>query len=423
MAYAEKVFKVRNGKKTKQYTWRARFKLPDGSTGSEPGFPTERTAKEYGEEQEALVRAGRWVDPSLAQTPFGQWAREWMATKAPRGRTNTTRWDRLDTHILPRWEHVPLNKVNWFEAEAWANSVGETHDDTTASHSLTLMSQIMTGAVDAGKITVNPLFGRRRSRTAAIKAKNQAKQAKKAAAPATPELVLQLARRVGPLDGMHILTTAFLGPRWGEGAALTRDSRGRRTEPWGNGHFTCPTLQIRQEVAEYQTRTPDGKKGPMHFDLEPVKNDGSLRDIDVPPFLDALLDEHEKRLPSHRNTLFCTRKGVWWRNSNFGRQVMRPGADGRKALEASKGHAPREAWEPLLPGLTMDLLRHFHDTLQAQIGVKDPLAHEQAGHVRSGIKAVYQHPTPEMRKERLDGLQAVFERAMKNLGWERVWES
>jgi hypothetical protein len=424
MAYAEKVYKVRNGKPTKQYTWRCRYMLPTGKPGSEPGFLTKKTAEDWGNEQEAAIRAGRWTDPSLAATLFGAWAREWMATKAPRGRTNTTRWDRLDTHILPKWEHVALNRINWFEAEAWANSVGETHDDTTATHCLTLMSQIMTGAVDAGKITANPLFGRRRSRTAAIKAKNQAKLQKKAAAPATPELVLQLARRVGPLDGMHILVTAFLGPRWGEGAALTRDSRGTRREAYGKGYFTCPTLQVRQEVAEYQQRDPaTGKKGPMFFGLEPVKNDGSLRDIDVPPFLDALLDEHMERLPAQHNYLFCTRSGKWWRNSNFGRQVMRPGADGRKALAASKGHAPREGWEPLLPGLTMDLLRHFHDTLQSQIGVKDPLAHEQAGHVRAGIKAVYQHPTPEMRQERLDGLQAIFEQSMRNLGWARVWES
>jgi hypothetical protein len=424
VAHAEKVYKVRNGKQTKQFTWKARFKLPNGSWGAESGFATERTAKEYAEEQEAAIRAGRWINPDLAQTPFGQWAREWMAAKSPRGRTNTTRWDRLDTHILPRWEHVPISTVNWFEAEAWANSVGETHDDTTASHSLTLMSQIMTGAVDAGKIQVNPLFGRRRSRTAAIKAKNQQKMIKKQSAPATPELVLQLARRVGPLDGMHILTTAFLGPRWGEGAALKRGSRGERREAHGNGVFTCPTLRIRQEVAEYQTRDPEtGRKGPMHFDLEPVKNDGSLRDIDVPTFLDALLDEHEERLNPKYDTLFCTRSGGWWRNSNFGRQVMRPGADGRTALPVSKGHKAREVWEPLLPGLTMDLLRHLHDTLQAQLRVADPLAHEQAGHVRTGIKAVYQHPTPGMREERLDGLQAIFEQAMANLGWKRVWES
>ncbi len=424
VAYAEKVFKVRNGKQTTSYTWRVRYKLPSGGWGTEPGFETKQTAKSWGEEQEALIRAGRWTDPSLAQAPFGTWAREWMAAKAPRGRTNTTRWDRLDTHLLPQWEHTALNAVNWFDAEAWANRIGETHDDVTASQCLTLMSQIMTGAVDAGRITVNPLFGRRRSRTAAIKAKNQAKQQKKASAPASPELVLKLARRVGPLDGMHILTTGFLGPRWGEGIAVTRDSRGERKEPYGTGFFTCPTLQVRREVAEYQMRDPaTGKKGPMYFDLEPLKNDGSLRDVDVPPFLDALLDEHEERLNPTYNYLFCTRSGGWWRNSNFGRQVMRPGADGRTALPVSKGHKPREAWDPILPGLTMDLLRHFHDTLQAQIGVKDPLAHEQAGHKRAGIKAVYQHPTPEMRKERLDGLQAVFEQAMSNLGWKRVWES
>jgi hypothetical protein len=424
VAYAEKVYKVRNGKQTKQYTWRSRFLLPDGiNYGSAPGFPTEKTAKEYGQEQEAAIRAGRWIDPKLAQTQFGKWAREWMAAKAPRGRTITTRWGLLDTHIMPKWEHVALRTVTWFDAENWANGIGETHDDVTATHCLTLMSQIMTGAVDAGRITVNPLLGRRRSRTAAIKLKNQTKLMKKAAAPATPELVLRLARRVGPLDGMHILVTAFLGPRWGEGCALTRSSRGRREEAYGKGMFSCPTLQIRQEVAEYQTRDPaTGEKGPIHFDLEPVKTDGSLRDIDVPPFLDGLLDEHEKRLKPERDRLFCTRSGEWWRNSNFGRQVMRPGADGRKALPASKGHKPREGWEPLVPGLNMDLLRHLHDTLQGQINVADALAYEQAGHRRPGIKAVYQHPTPEERQHRLDGLQRIFERAMANLEWERIWE-
>ena len=46
MAHAEKVFKVRNGKKTTKYTWRARYKRPDGSWGSEPGFPTRKLAEE-----------------------------------------------------------------------------------------------------------------------------------------------------------------------------------------------------------------------------------------------------------------------------------------------------------------------------------------------------------------------------------------
>ncbi|MFJ4738676.1 hypothetical protein [Streptomyces sp. NPDC088775] len=422
MAYAEKVYKVRNGVQTKQFTWRARYKKPDGTWGSEPGFSTKKLAEDWGGEQEAAVRSHRWIDPDAATMPFGKWAREWMAAKAPRGRTVSTRWDRLDTHLLPRWESAPLIEINWFAAESWANKVGESHDDVTATQCLTLMSQILTGAVDAGKIPGNPLAGRRRSRSALIKLKNQAKAQKKTKAPATPEMVLQLARRVGPLDGMHILTTAFLGPRWGEGLALSHESRGVREEAYGSGLFTCPVLQVRQEVAEYQERDPaTGAKGPMFFGLEPVKTDGSLRDIDVPPFLDSLLDEHEKRLPPTAETLFCTRSGKWWRNSNFGRQVMRPGADGRNALPTVKGHRPRKKWEPIAPGLTMDLLRHLHDTLQAQLDVALVLQHEQAGHVMPGIKSVYQHPTPEMRMHRLAGLQQVFEAAMASLGWEEIW--
>ncbi|MEU0986442.1 hypothetical protein [Streptomyces sp. NPDC005953] len=81
----------------------------------------------------------------------------------------------------------------------------------------------------------------------------------------------------------------------------------------------------------------------------------------------------------------------------------------------------REKGEPVALGMTMRDLRHTHDTWQEQIGVKAPLAFEQAGHKRPGIKAVYQHPTPQMRQERLEGLQEIYERAMRNLGLTTLW--
>src|SRR5690242_1153829 len=103
MAHAEKVFKVKNGKKTTKYTWRCRYKKPDGSWGSEPGFPTKRLAEDWGEQQEAAIREGRWVDPDLARTKFGAFVKEWMEAQKPRGRTTMNRWERLETHILPKW--------------------------------------------------------------------------------------------------------------------------------------------------------------------------------------------------------------------------------------------------------------------------------------------------------------------------------
>ncbi|MEY9937356.1 hypothetical protein [Streptacidiphilus sp. MAP5-3] len=416
MAYAEK--RQSEAKGSKKVTWRARYKRPDGKWDSVEGFPTKRTAEAFAEEQEAAVRAGRWIDPKLSKKPFGEWAREWMAEQAPRGNTTTRRWARLDADILPRWDAVPLDQINWFEAENWAN--GLECDDVSATHALSLMSSILTGAVDAKHLLVNPLFGRRRRRTAAAKVEIQAKDQTKLWVP--PEQVLRGARRAGRRDGMHILTTAFTGMRWGESLGLHRDRvLGERREAWDGGEFVCPILQIREEVAEYQERNPDGKKGPIRVVLEPVKTRESNRDIDVPPFLAELLREHLESVKF--GYVFCTKGGKHWRRGNFGRQVMDPVFDGREPLPASRGHAPREGWDPIMPGATMRALRHTHDTFQAQIGVAPILEHEQAGHAYPGMKGRYQHPTPEMRQVRLDGLEGIFQKAMVALGWKTVWES
>ncbi|CAG6392727.1 hypothetical protein NMG29_06430 [Streptomyces cocklensis] len=411
MAYAEKRVSTAKGSKGK-VTWRSRYLKPDGTWGSEPGFPTKRTAIEWGDAQEAAIREGRWIDPALARGPFGAWARKYMADREPRGRTRGTMWEKLETHILPRWEHTPLQGITWYDAENWANGLG--CDDSTATKCLTIMSQILTGAVDAKRLLVNPLANRRRSRPAAVKETLHAKDTAEMWAP--PEVVLQLARRVGPLDGLHIITTAFAGVRWGESLALRPASLGERRERG----FTCPTLAVAEEVAEYTQRGPDGERLGLFLGLEPVKTAESKRSIDLPPFLAELLATHAAACRTE--FLFCTRAGGHWRRGNFGRQVVRPASDGREALAASKGHAPRSAWEPIMPGLTMRALRHTHDTYQDEIGVKPALAFEQAGHKRPGIKAVYQHPTPDMRRARLEGLQGIYERGMRALGWSRVWE-
>lgn len=418
MAHAEKVYKVRNGVKTKQFTWRACYKKPDGSKGTEPGFPTKKTAEDWGNAQEASIRAGRWVDPALMRRTFGEWAREWMASQSPRGTTSTRRWARLDAVIFPRWESTPLMQITWYDAETWANSL--TIDDVSVTHALSLMSTILNGAVDAKHLLVNPLAGRRRRRTAAAKEALQAKDDAKENAYAPPEIVLQLARRAGPLDGMHILTVAFTGLRWGESIGLHRDNvLLTRSEHYDGALFECPVLRVVEEIAEYQKRLPDGSKGPLVLDLEPVKTRESKRKIDVPPFLEGLLREHLER--TSYPYIFTTRSGAFWRRGNFGRQVMKPVSGGRKGLGKVRGHAEREEWEPIMPGLTMRAMRHTHDTYQAQIGVKPILEHEQAGHKYPGIKGRYQHPTPEMRQERLDGLQRIYERAMKALGWDAIW--
>lgn len=412
MAYAEK----RGGGKT---PWRARYKKPDGSLGSEPGFRTKRAAEDWGEEQEAEIRAGGWIDPDLMRVPFGEFARKFMAARIKRGRTMATRWENLEKYILPKWEHTPLIGINWFDVDTWSQTLD--CDDTKAGHCISLMSTILTAAVDARHLKVNPLHGRRRTK-ATVQAVRVKPKPKRSAEEkwARPEVVLEVAQRLGPAVGLHVLTTAFTGVNWGEGIGLHRDQALlTRRQPHGRAWWECPIIRVVQEVAEYNERDEQGAKLGTVLRLEPPKNEYRERDIDLPPFLARLLRYHLADWP--HPYVFSTPNGKFWRNSNFSRRYLRPAADGRERLEQKQGRAPRDGWEPIMPGLTMRALRHSHDTYQDQIGVRPALMYEQAGHKRPGIKGVYQHPTAEMRQERLDGLQEIYERAMTSLGWTTLW--
>jgi len=417
MAYAEKVYKVRNGQKTKQFTWRCKYKKPDGTWGSESGFPVKVKAIEWGEEQERRIREGTWIDPEKQTVTFGAFARTFMASRKKRGRTTGTRWDKLENHILPRWDGVPLRKISWFDVDTWQQTMEV--EDVSRGHCVSLMSTVMTAAVDAGYLTVNPLFGRRRTKETSGDAAMPKPAKVRRDGGARPEDAVVLAERLGPAVGTHVLATAFGGLRWGEGLGLHRDNTLLwRRQPWGAGEFACRIIRVKEEYAEYQERDEDGNKKGYALRLEPTKNDGSTRDIDVPPFLAQLLRYHLDDWSHPRP--FCTPSGTPWRRGNWCR-VFRPACDGRKERERRQGVAYRAAWEPILPGLDMRALRALHDTLQSEIGVKEPLAFEAAGHRRPGIKRHYQKPTPAMRAERLDGLEETFWRAMRNVGLGTLW--
>jgi hypothetical protein len=420
MAYAEKVYKVRNGVKTKQFTWRVKYKAPDGHVPEElskSGFATKKLAEDWGNEQERLIREGTWIDPAKATVTFGEFARTFMKSRKKRGRTTGTRWDKLENHILPRWDGVPMRKISWFDVDTWQQTMDI--EDVSRGHCVSLMSTIMTAAVDAGYVTVNPLFGRRRTKdTSGDAARPKAPKVKRDGGP-RPEDAVLLAERLGPAVGVHVLTTAFGGLRWGEGLGLHRDNTLLwRRQPWGAGEFACPILRIKEEYAEYQERDEDGAKKGYVLRLEPTKNDGSTRDVDVPPFLALLLSYHLQDWPHER--IFCTPSGKPWRRGNWSR-TFRPACDGRQEREKRQGVAYRAAWDPILPGLDMRALRALHDTLQSELGVKEPLAFEAAGHRRPGIKRHYQKPTPAMRAERLDGLEETFWRALRNVGLRTLW--
>jgi hypothetical protein len=90
--------------------WRCRYQLPDKSLGSKSGFTSPTAAKAWGDEQEALMRRNLWIDPRDAETPFGEFAQEWLDARAPRLERGTAEKYRsvMVNHLLPQWEAWPL---------------------------------------------------------------------------------------------------------------------------------------------------------------------------------------------------------------------------------------------------------------------------------------------------------------------------
>lgn len=428
-----------------KHPWRARYKLPDGTLGSEPGFRTKRMAEEWGDDQEAAIRHGRWQDPRKARTPFGEWAAVWMGAQHVAPGTVAKRRRLLTTHLLPEWEHTPLCDINLFGAKAWA--ARQTCAPVTVGHALTLLSMILTGAADAGYLLANPMYGRRRQsdRVSHDTTRHRTEEAEEVWA--QPEDAFGLYRRIGGAAGLMVLTTAWAGLRWGELSGLHRDNalllredkvEGRtlrrrvlRIDPLVGALHEVEVELTADEVEQWRTgererlekaaaagRVARPKKEPLariELYLGPPKNRTSAREVDLPPFLSGLWERHLEVWP--HEYVCATPGGQFWRRGNFARQQLRPAADGRPAVERRRGTAGREGWEPVLPGLTMRGLRHTHDTWMKEDRVDRSLRFETMGWAVRDIEGVYEHVTPQMRRERLDALESRWRRVAGDRFW------
>ena len=440
MAYAEKVYKVKNGKQTKQYTWRVKYKKPDGRYGTESGFPTKNLAEQWGDQQEASMRAGTWIAPDKLQTPFGEWVKIWKTANKKRPRTQSGRAYLLDKLLLPEWEFTPLMEVNnVFAVQAWATRTAKPqgkHDPDTVAQARSLLSTILSGAEDAGYIHANKLYGRR-----ILVGTDHHEEEEEVWA--QPDEAYRLYDRLGGVHGLMVVADCYLGPRWGELAGLHRDNcLLKRTDKINGKPFTRHVIRIdpktgslhedpveldeeglaawlkAEEARLEECRAKGWKvnrrkppKNTVQLYLGPPKNKYSAREVDVPEFLVRLLEEHIEAWP-HEHP-FSTPGGQFWRRGNFTRAHLRPAADGREAIPRKRGFAGRGAWDPIVPGFTMRGARHTHDTWMKDDGVDRALRFLTMGWVPKDIEGTYEHVTPEMRRHRLDRLEARWERGQR----------
>lgn len=359
MAYAERL----------ATSWRARYKKPDHTWASKSGFPTKEAALNWGEEQEAEVRARTWIAPEDREVAFRVFAEQWMDTARLSDNTRAKYRSYLDTHILPAWGDWPLISIfnSHVDIQGWVTDLHEDLSEPSVSSVFALFSTILNTAVRARRVPANPCNGIRVT-SGDYDAERQV---------TTPAQVLRAALRLHHTSGyggfVLCLLNAYTGARWSELVAL---------EPHEYDEINH-AVPVRTPLQETAGRLKKAKR---------AKTPAGKRWIQLPDFLDALYtDLLEEAEPG--GAVFTGARGGQLRRGNFRTRFWRPAWDG--APDSG------QAWlrSPILPGFTFNEGRHTHRTWLAEDGVPEVARAARLGHRMRGMGEVYEHVTPAMKEQ------------------------
>lgn len=373
--------------------WRARYLKPDGTTGSEPGFPTKRAAVKWGNDQEAAIRAGTWTDPDRGQITLGEYWAKWLPAQDLADSTVERYTSYYNTHLSPRWGDKPLASIEPLDVATFEKELGKKRKSATKDGVMMVLRMLLEDAAYEGRIRTTPVQPRRRRGKVAVP---DARQGVAITLPALERIRARLSRD----DGLLILVAAFTGMRWGEVAGFRRSFL--ILMPAADGQPASGWYEIDKDVGALH----EDNKGVLSFG--PPK-DREARTVELPPFLVELLLEFLETMPAERDLLFVNAEGNGHRRSNFNRRIWRPACDGWPERKASRGHRGRDAAPPIVLGLHIHDLRHTHKTWMMEDKIEKVARDERLGHAGEGMDAIYGHATSVMRAEILTGLQRRWE--------------
>jgi hypothetical protein len=221
VVYAEKRGKGRQ-------PWRVKYKLPDGTETGESGFETKVAALNWGRDQEARIREGRWTDPNAGRLTVSEWIERWLAVQDVGMSTVDSREYLIRRFIRPAWGDTALSDLSTEKITKWQKALpaGEGITPPTARAARTLLGTILGDAASTRPplIPCNPaLRPRNRGRRTGRRLQRAPQRTW-----ATPLQVLLIAERAALLTGRDedftmIVTTGYTGLRWGEVIGLEHE--------------------------------------------------------------------------------------------------------------------------------------------------------------------------------------------------------
>jgi len=432
--------------------WRARWKGPDGTLESKPGFSTRTAAEEYGQDQESAIRANRYVDPRAGRITMTDWVNTWFPALDLEPTTLDSYRYLLEVHILPAFGDDPLNSLNPQKIAQWEKKlVTDGLSRRTASNARSTLITTLSDAVPR-YLTTNPAARRKGKGKKGQRRIERVEHSGKVWA--SPIDALLIAERAAALSGsatdfVAVMTMAYTGMRWSEIVGLPPDC------------VHGDTIDVHWKLYELNGRFYRGRP-----------KDGSMRTVTIPPFLQSLLAAHLKATKNARCT--CTSRpgddgAIAWcagddyvflgqqrghfRRSNYSERIFRPAADAWHP--ARKGKAARDrvpvlvdhgkpwpgkplptwpaavpgltfvvpqgqgrprmsdelrvaSWLPVLPNLTPHGLRHGYQTWMDEAGLSYVLQSAQMGHEVPGMRGVYSHVSTSMLTGLKTAMQALW---------------
>lgn len=392
----------------------------DPATGKP--FPTKNTAKTYGQDLEAEMRAGTWVDPRRGETTWNQWWDAWITSQDIDDGTVVFYTSLYTNHIGPRWGDTPLGETRGVDITTWLKDLRDGTAETgpagkrrnrkygprTTEGIRKQMRLMLDDAVAEAMLTRNVLQIEARSRMRGRRT-NRVRPQTRPKLHVEPDDVIAIAVQLhgiaGPVAFVRTLLAGWTGLRPGEQAAIER------------GNCKSAERKPRIVVDEDKGAIREYAKGPVEFG--PPKG-GVGREVLLSPSLALLLDDWLKAVKMY---LLPGPNGPVWRRREWNER-WRIGCDGKHEIKrVGRQFETLDTWQwpPIVSGLEFKGLRRAHNVWLTEDGVPEVVRAHRLGHAMSDeMQAAYSLVSASMERELLHSLERRWNEAMTPEAWEII---
>src|SRR3954454_23813162 len=351
----------------RSYAFRVRLRLPDGTVITDSLHDGKAEAQLRAQEIDIELARETVTHPRDGRISLGEWVELWAESHQAGPATWSAYRSHLRLHILPRLGHLQLAAIRRHHVKTLILELKRKLAPRSAADVITVLSMVLQEAVEDRRIPFNPARG--------VRVNTGGRPERPHAT--TKQVAAIAARMARPIDALMVVTAAYTGMRWGELSGLDR----------ANVDLATSIIHVHPDVGALH------EVGGKLF-LGPPKTADSVRNVDLPPFLTALLTES---LEGHGHPMVSPgARGGHQRRSNFNRRAWTPAVAGD----------PENGVPPILAGMHFHDLRHTHKTWLIEDGIPEVVQSRRLGHRLGGVRGIYSHVTSAMRHHLVTVLEA-----------------